>query len=579
MSAAAKERTFRRTLALARPFRARLALAGLLGFLTVGTSIGLMATSAWLISKAALRPDVAALSLAIVAVRGFGISRGVFRYAERLVSHDLTFRLLADLRVRVYEGIEPLAPAGLAGSSSGDLLSRMVADVESLQHLFVRVLAPPVVAALTLALAAGIAATLAPAAAVAIAAAMLVAGVAVPWLARRAARGDAAGAAATGAALTQAVVDALQGAAELAAFGREADAAQRIGELDRRATRLARRAALRDGATEALETLLAGLAFWAALVLAVPAVRSGRLPGVALAVVVMIALAAFEAVLPLPQAFRHLESSLAAARRLFAVIDAPPPVSDPPHPRRARPGVLALQGARLRYGPGEPWALDGVDLRLAPGARVALVGPSGAGKTTVANALLRFRELDAGRATLDGVDLRDLAQADVRRVVGLAAEDAHLFNTSVRENLRLARPGASDDELADVARRARVLGWVESLPAGWDTIVGERGALVSGGQRQRLALARALLADFPILVLDEPTANLDPPTARRLMSDLLAASKGRSVLVITHRLAGLEGVDEVVVLDGGRVVERGTHGDLLARRGRYRRMWEAEGAD
>ncbi|HET7720594.1 MAG TPA: ABC transporter ATP-binding protein, partial [Acidimicrobiales bacterium] len=213
---------------------------------------------------------------------------------------------------------------------------------------------------------------------------------------------------------------------------------------------------------------------------------------------------------------------------------------------------------------------------LRPGRRVAMVGPSGAGKTTVANVLVRFRDLDCGRMTVDGIDVRALDQDDVRRLVGLAAQDAHLFDTTIAENVRLARPGASDDEVGAALHRARAGDWIATLPDGLATRVGERGNRVSGGQRQRIALARVLLAATPVVVLDEPMANLDAATADVLLEDVLAATAGRALLVITHRLAGLEQFDEIVVLDRGRAVERGTHQDLLASGGLYRRLWDLE---
>lgn len=263
---------------------------------------------------------------------------------------------------------------------------------------------------------------------------------------------------------------------------------------------------------------------------------------------------------------------------MYEVLDAPEPVREPERARQApaAPFPMALRGLSARHASQRREALDGLDLTLDQGRRIAVVGPSGSGKTTLAQVLLRFLDADAGSYTLAGVDAYALDGDDVRRLVGLCAQDAHLFDSSVRENLLLARKDATEDDLRDALKRARLLDWADSLPDGLDTLVGEHGARLSGGQRQRLALARALLADFPVLVLDEPAEHLDLPTADALTADLLTATEGRTTLLITHRLAGLEAVDEVVVLDEGRVVQRGTYAELAAVPGPFRGMAERE---
>jgi ATP-binding cassette subfamily C protein CydCD len=370
------------------------------------------------------------------------------------------------------------------------------------------------------------------------------------------------------------VADLLTGTAELTVAGalpaRTAETRRADAELTRIASRQATATAVGDGLT----ALVSGLTVTAAALVAAQAVAAGRLSGVAMAAVVLTPLAAFEAVLGMPVAVRFRQRVRHSAERVYEVLDAPAPVREPERPRQApaAPFPLVVKGLTARHAGQDRDALAGVDLTLREGRRVAVVGASGSGKTTLAQVLLRFLDADAGSYTLGGVDASALDGDDVRRLVGLCAQDAHLFDSSVRENLLLARRGATEAELRAALARARLLEWADSLPEGLDTLVGEHGARLSGGQRQRLALARALLADFPVLVLDEPAEHLDLPTADALTADLLAATEGRTTLLVTHRLAGLEAVDEVIVLAGGRVVQRGTYAELIAVDGPLRAM-------
>ena len=555
MSLAAPRSPIGRIAALSRPHAGRLAAAAVLGALAIGASIGLMATSGYLISRAAQRPPILELSVAIVAVRFFGVSRAVLRYLERLAGHDATLRALGTVRARLFTRLEPLVPGGLPGIRTGDLLSRFVADVDELQNLWLRAAGPIAVAVLAGALAVGVATLTLPLAAVVLAAALLAAGGALPAVGALAGRAGSAREAPARARLQAELVDALACAPELAAYGAAAAAAARIDACDRALGRHRRRTALVASCTEGAVTALAGLAVAGVLVAAVPAVAGGRLSGVYLGMLAMLALAAFEAVRPLPAAAVHLAGTAEAARRVLELTDRTPPVADPAEPIAApTAGHVRLRGVRVRYGDG-PWVLDGVDLDLAPGRIVALTGPSGAGKTTLANLLVRFRDPDAGSVELDGNDLRRYAQADVRRVVGLSGQEAHLFPTSIRENLRIARPDAADTELWDALERAHCADWVAALPDGLDTRLGEDGAGVSGGQRQRLGVARALLADVRLLVLDEPAAHLDAAAAAALTRELLetARAAGVGVLLITHRRDGYESADDVLELRGGRL--------------------------
>nr|WP_202487667.1 thiol reductant ABC exporter subunit CydD [Streptomyces sp. SID8354] len=569
---------------LARARRARLGLALLLGSLALGSAVGLMATSGWLISRASQEPPVLYLMVAVTATRAFGIGRAVFRYAERLVAHDAVFRMLADVRVAVFRRLERLAPAGLKERRRGDLLSRLVADVDAVQDYFLRWLLPVGAALLVGAGTVAFTGWLLPEAGAILVVGLLLAGAGVPALSAAAAwRAERRLAPARGVLATR-VVDLLTGTAELTVAGALGARTEAVRRADRDLTRIASRSAAAAGAGAGLSALLCGLTVAAAAVVGIQAVHTGRLAGVELAVIVLTPLAAFEAVAGLPLAAQYRRRTRHAAERVFEVLDAPAPVREPEAPADAPDGPFPLVVSELtaRHPGQERPALDGVGFTLAPGRRLAVVGPSGSGKTTLAQVLLRFLDRESGTYTLAGTDAQDLAGDAVRRLVGLCAQDAHLFDSSLRENLRLARrdrggPGCADDrDLWDALGRARLADWVRGLPDGLDTMVGEHGARLSGGQRQRLALARALLADFPVLVLDEPAEHLDLATADPLTADLLAATEGRTTVLITHRLAGLDAVDEVLVLDRGRVVQRGGYAELAADDGPFRRMLERE---
>ncbi|PSK71269.1 ABC transporter [Streptomyces sp. CS149] len=571
-------RVLARVRASAGDRRGQLALALLLGSLAVGSAVGLMAVSGWLISRASEEPPVMYLMMAVTATRAFGIGRAVFRYAERLVSHDAVLKLLASLRVAVYRGLERIAPAGLRTTRRGDLLSRLVADVDVLQDYWLRWLLPVSTAVVVGAAAAGFTGWLLPEAGVILAVGLLLAGVGVPLVSGACARRTERQLAPARATLATRVADLLGGTAELTVAGALPARQEQLRAADTLLTRIASRAAAATALGGGLSALVCGLTVVAAAAVGVPAVNDGRLSGVALAVVVLTPLAAFEAVAGLPLAVQYRQRVARSAERVFEVLDAPVPVQEPRTPAEepGSPFPLEVRGLSARYPGSGHDALASLDLTLTPGRRIAVVGPSGSGKTTLAQVLLRFLDASSGTYRLGGVEASALDSDTVRRSVGLCAQDAHVFDSTIRENLRLARPGATDAELADALSRARLLDWVRALPEGLDTAVGEHGARLSGGQRQRLALARALLADFPVLVLDEPAEHLDLPTADALTADLLAATRGRATVLITHRLTGLEAVDEVLVLDAGRVVQRGPYAGLAAEDGPLRRMLERE---
>ncbi|MFV2195922.1 thiol reductant ABC exporter subunit CydC [Nocardiopsis sp. LOL_012] len=567
-----------RMLALARPRGARFALGVLLGAAATGAGVALLAVAAWMLATAADHPPITALGVAVVATRALGVGRGVARYLERLVTHDAAFRTLAEVRVRVYERLAATEPFGRF--RSGDLVSRLVNDTEATLDLLVRGLAPPLVAVVT-----GAGAVLfltavhAPGGAL-LAAGLLLAGLAVPLAAAALGRGPGRRQARARGELSSALVDTLHGAPDLVAYGAMERQVARVNAADAELTRMAQRDAAVLGFGAGASALVTGLTVWGALLLGVAAVDGGGLDAVSLAVLVLTTLAAFEIVAPLPEVAARLGAIRASGERLFGVLDTPPSTAEPSRTGLSpRPGAAAVRvrNLRVRYGPGEPWALDGVDLEVPEGATVAVLGPSGAGKSTLASVLLRFRDPDCGRVEVGGADVTAYPADEVRAVVSGVPQDPHVFASTLRENLALARPrpadGPSVDEdahLWEVLRRVRLTDEVAAMPEGLDTRVGTHGRGLSGGMVQRLALARAVLAAPGVLVLDEPTAHLDPDTRDAVMGDLLDAAEGYSTLLITHDLAGLERADRIYVVREGRVIQEGTHAELSRREGWYR---------
>ncbi len=542
--------TLGRLVELAPVGRRRFAGAVALGALTIVFGIGLMTTAGYLISRAAEHPDILSLTVVIVGVRFFGIGRPLIRYFDRLVSHDMALRALGRLRSRFYERIEPLAPAQLAGFRHGDLLTRMVGDVDALQGLYLRGLAPPFVALVVAVGAVAFAAVFLPAAALILAAGLLLSGIAVPGLADVLQRRSGRRQRAARSELTADLVEMLRGTPELLVYGAAADAYERTARRDRELAALARRDAFVAGFADALTVLITGATVAAVLAAAVAGHHGGSLDQLMIATLALLAMSTFEATAPLPAVARELGSTVSSGRRVLELTDTEPEIADPadPEPRPADPTV-ALESVTARYpGAAEP-TFRNLDLRIAPGRRVALLGASGTGKTTVISLLLRFLDPDTGRVTVGGVDVRQLRQSDLRSTFALAGQDAHLFSSTIAANLRIGRPDADDEGLWGALEAARLGDWVRTLPDGLNTFVGEGGRELSGGQRGRLVVARALLSPAPVLLLDEPTAHLDPATAERLIADTFAAAGHRSVLLITHRPEGLALCNEIVAIE------------------------------
>jgi ATP-binding cassette subfamily C protein CydC len=555
------------------PLRRRIALAILLGFATVIADLGLTATASYLISAAALKPLLIELSTVIFLVRFIGVSRAFLRYGERRASHDVTFRLLATLRGWFYRRVEPLAPASLSGYRSGDLLTRIVADIDELQNLYQLIVAPLLVAILTVSITIAAYFIFSPALALVAFLALATAGVGLPAFMHLLARADGRRMTELRAQLNVALIDGTQGAQDLLAFGRADDHRARIASIDRELARLERRTARISGLQIALHDVISGVGMVAILAVAIPLVRRGEMDGVYLATLALLVVVSLDAIKPIGRAFQFFGRSLAAGDRLFQIADSCPVIADPPYPISVPLNpLLEFEEVRFAYHPAGPPTLDGISFTLKPGGSVAIVGPSGSGKSTIVNLAVRFWAPASGQIRLGGCDTAEFALVALRDQVAVVSQDTHLYNNTIRANLMLAKPTASDQEIADVLATVRLEDFVRRQPKGLDSWIGEQGLLISGGERQRLAIARALLKDAPLLILDEATANLDPITEREVLSVLKDLMRGRTTLVITHRLIHMESFDEILVLDHGRIVQRGTHEELCSESGFYRQM-------
>ncbi len=562
------------------------ALSVLLGSLTIGANVALMGSSAWLIAAAALHPSIAELEVAIVGVRFFGITRAVFRYLERLVSHNVTFRLLARLRVWFYEKLEPLAPARLMEYRAGDLLSRVIADVNMLENLYVRVIAPPLTAIVVAFFVSLFLASFDARLGYTLFGFMLGLGLLLPLLAQRLSRVPGADLVTRRAELQARLVDGIQGLPDILAFGRATDQQHAIDNSSRAVGHAQRRLALITGINSGMSVLLTNMGMWTILALAIPLVSARKIEGVMLGALSLITLASFEAVTPLPLAAQIWESTRASAKRLFEIVDAEPAVSDQVSTTRMMSANsdqsritnydLRITDLSFTYPAQNTPALQHITFNLQSEHSLAIVGPSGAGKSTLVNLLLRFWEYSQGEIELDGHSLHSYTQDQVRQQIAVVSQSSYFFNASILQNLKLARSSATRLEVEEAMRKAQIHELVASMSKGYDTLIGEQGVRLSGGERQRLAIARAILKDAPILILDEPTANLDPLTEQQVLNTLFETMQGRTTLLITHRLIDLENFNEILVMNHGRIVERGTHADLLARDTLYRRLWDLQ---
>ena len=553
-----------------------MALGTLSGLLAVASAVGLLALSGWFISAAAFAGLTAITAQLFnffhpgLGVRFFAIGRTLARYAERIVSHDATFRILQSLRSWFYLHLEPLAPARLMNFRSGDILNRIVADIDALDNLYLRVFSPSVIALLMSILVVGFLWLFDPVISMVTALFLSVAGFCVPLVAFRLGEKCGHDLARNLSDLRIHIVDSLQGMPELLVFGAYHRHLDAVAQRSRALLRSQFRMNQIRGLTEALITLLSGFAVLAALYLAVILVNRNALDGPGMALITLTVLASFEAIVPLPAAFQYLGHTREAGRRLLEIVHSKPQVNFPDLSiDRPRNIGIRFDKVCFRYFDKTGWILRDIDFKINPGRRLAVIGETGSGKSTLMHLLVRFRDPDIGCIRLGGMDIRNFSESDLRRHISIVTQQPHMFNSTLRENLLMARPGADDDELLDALDSAQLLQFVSTLPDGLGTWIGEAAKLLSGGQIRRLAVARAILHDAPVWALDEPTEGLDPVTEAKMMVAIRERTVDRCLLLMTHRLIDLDWMDYIIMLENGRIVARGTHEELLRSNTRY----------
>ena len=566
-----------RLLGFMKPLRGWILISTMTGFSTVAAGVGLLGTSAYLIASAAFHPSIAELSVAVVGVRFFGISRGVFRYLDRLVSHHVNFRLLSILRIWFYDCLKLLAPARLIHYQRGDLLSRAIGDIDALDQFYVRAVSPVISA---------IFATVGFSMLVGswnvrlgwiLAAGLSVTSFVLPALVYIFSQDPAKQLVDQWAILSQTMLDTLRGAAEMMVFQQQEEELTQINRVSLQTNRAQVGLAHSQGLSNGMNAVLTQGTVALMLLVGIPLVRTGELDGIMLAVIVLITMASFEISIPIAQAAQFWESSLQAARRLFEMADQQPAIIEPVIPVSVpeKPNIL-IRNLSFQYHGNLPLAADHLNINLSYSRKIALVGENGSGKTTILNLLMRFWDCQPGEILIDGILVQEFSPKELRQRIGYVSPGGAIFQTTLRQNLLLANPGALDADLLRVLDSVQLGEWVQTLPDGLDTWLGASGLTISGGQLQRIQLARGLLMDAPIYLLDEPTTHLDVETENRLISLFRSIFQNRSLVWVTHRLVGLDWLDEILVLENGRVVERGNQHTLLESRGRFYQLWEIQ---
>ena len=562
-----------RLLSLLREYKLQQIAVILLGTATVLAGVGLMTSSGYLISRAAERPMIVDLFAVTAAVRFFGISRAVVRYFERVISHDLTFKILRRLRSLFYEKLEPLAPAQLMGRRAGDLLTRIVSDVDTLQNVYLRVISPSIVAVLVTMITCGVLLFFSPWLSLAAFVFLFLNGVGVPLLITRLAKGLGREQVRGKSDMNAYLVDSLQGIHDLLSFNRADDARRDIGSMQSNVVSIQKRQSYITGLQDSLSTFCAHAGMFTVLIVAIPFVVAGEIQGVMLALLTLGVLTSFEAVQSLGTAYQYLEASKESSRRIYSIMDRRPAVQSPDTPAQL-PDRFPIGFDSVSFSYKEEFiTIDDVSFSIPHGGKTAIVGPTGCGKSTLIHLLMRFWDPDKGKITVGNADIRSLDVEALRSCFSVVSQDTYIFNKTLRENLTIAYPEAEDGHLQNILQEVGLTDLFNGTSPGLSLMLGDQGMRLSGGERQRLSLARALLKYAPVLILDEPTANLDTITEHKILKLLHRYMQDRTALFITHRLTGMDRFDQILVMDRGKIIERGNHDELLQHKGLYKQMY------
>ena len=566
--------TFLKILKLVSPYKWWMLLATFLGFLTVGSSIGLLMTSAYIIAKAALHPDIGQLQVGIVGVRFFGITRGLFRYAERLFSHEVTFKLLSKFRVWFFESIAPLVPSKTGKFTSGDLLSRVVADVESLEHFFIRVISPPLVALLIGMLMFLIFSFYSITIALVFLIPYLLGAVAVPVITYKLSKTQNDKIILLRAKLTELTLDGIDGKDELTLFGKVENHKEEFNKTNLQLIKLQRKMELISGMNESIIGLLMNIAVVLIFIVAIPFVKSGLFNGIHLSVLTLGTMAAFEAVLPIPLALQYLNSTLKAAERVFEIAEQIP-TKEKNTNQLLHGKTVTLKNVNFSYSENEE-ILKNIAIELSTKRKIAIIGGSGAGKSSIINLLLKFWEANSGELKIDNINYKELSGEQARTVFSTIPQKVFLFSNTIKENLLIAKPTVTDNELWDALQKAELSELVKSLPNKLNTWVGNQGKELSGGEKKRIAIARAILQNAPIFICDEITADVDSINELKIINTIHSITKEKALIFITHRLVDMEKFDSIFMLEDGEIISVGSHNELISKSKKYQNFFGTE---
>lgn len=548
----------RRLFILIKPWWGWMLLGVLLSLLTILANIGLMALSGWFIASMAIAGVTGAAInyfTPAAAIRAFAIIRTASRYGERLVTHEATFRLIASLRSWFYEHLEPLAPAVLQNYRSGDLLSRIRADIDTLDNFYLRIIAPVTVAFISSILIVIFLWQYSQTFAFIELFFLVTAGVLLPVLINRWGYEASSRQSKITSELRSAVMDSTQGMSELLINGAAQRHSQYVEKLSDSLLKDQKSLATLNGGSQAMSGLLANICVLLMLIVAIPMVNSGTLSSPNLPMLALFTMASFEAIMPLPLAFQTLPTTLAAARRLFDIVDSKPAVTEPETPQPLpESSDLVFKNVSLRYPSQSSDALQDISLKIPAGTHIAVVGPSGSGKSSLINALMKFWPLESGEISYGGVTIEQLSGEALRSQIAVASQHSTLFNSTIKRNLLLANREADDSELEAACKLAQIHDFIMELPDAYDTWIGEAGHKLSGGQIRRISIARTLLKSAPILILDEPGEGLDSITEQQMLQSIIKNNKHRTLILITHHISGLDAMDQVIRIEKGNIV-------------------------